>query len=542
MRCFELILGFALAAPSFAAAQTTSIVQPKLLLSEGDTVLGMGGIEDIATIDINDAEMWTSLVETTFPDNLRNACILRSGFLTLRESTPVIEPIDSELATFGLIALNNAGNLGMLVTLRPTRKGVYWNLKPVALQNEPVDSPIVMPGSVWDSMTIVRLNDANEMYVMGRVVLGRDRKDILVRYRLDGEGNVTEETVLAYAGMDVPPLQTVVGNLATSIVTSFSVNKHGNWVTYIGGVGAEAVMLDMTTILGQEGTPSPAPKPGGGFKDWAELSQTRTAINDRGDYAFSGTAGDNTDYLIDKNGQKFVEEGDVLPSFTTTPISGSAAAPIEIGNNGDVFWRAQVGGGSGSEAAFMRNYDAVVILNRTVIGGKLVNKVESDHNAFSSSPNGRFMACRVELGGEPSILLADFGLTLDLPGCYGNLGVLTHESGRPMIGEPHFVLSMDNAQGVGALARIVFSTRQRIPGSDCGQNTIHGELMTSAAHRIGSLTLPPWNGTGPTSIDLPIPNEIALVDGVFFAQGIFRMPGTRNIRMTNGMRIELAAP
>jgi len=35
-------------------------------------------------------------------------------------------------------------------------------------------------------------------------------------------------------------------------------------------------------------------------------------------------------FLIDKNGQKFVEEGDVLPSFTTTPISGSAAAPIEV--------------------------------------------------------------------------------------------------------------------------------------------------------------------------------------------------------------------
>jgi hypothetical protein len=293
-------------------------------------------------------------------------------------------------------------------------------------------------------------------------------------------------------------------------------------------------MLNMHFILALERSPSPV------GATWNALFQTRAAINDRREYAFSGSLNGPNPYLVVKNGFKFVQGGDVLPAFSTNPIAIGGAAPIFIANTGDVFWRAET---TSNESAFMRNHQPIITQNRTVVDGRLVTKLEEDGQCFASSRNGRFLAGRVEFGNNnDAILFADFGLVLDIPGCYdNNLGVLTHESGQPLVGD-HLEFAMHNGQGAGALAKIVFSLRQRIPGSDCGVNFPFGEVLTSGAHRIGIAYLPPWNGTDPTRVNIAIPNSLSLVDVVLFAQGYFRMPGTRNLRLTNGMRIELGAP
>jgi hypothetical protein len=525
--------------PAPAAAQT---VLP--LIRNGDTVLGMGGVQSLSSIAINDGKMWTTLVDTTFPENTRDGAILRSGFLTLRENVALLAPPSSILDEWNSsIQLNNNGDLGMIVNVRPEGaqviQGAYFNLRLVALEDQPVNSPVVPAGTLWDSITVIKLNENNLMMLMGKVDGAPPnptaKKDILARFQLDDDGNVLEETVLAYPGVVVEALETTVNSLPSSFFpTGLAMNKHGDFITFIGGTGnVNAIMLNMEFVLALERSPSPVGAP------WNALFQTRAAINDRREYAFSGSLSGPNPYLVVKNGAKFVQAGDVLPSFSTNPIAVGGAAPIYIANTGDVFWRAET---SSNESAFMRNHEAIIIQNRTIVEGRLVTKLEEDAQAFASSPNGRFLAGRVEFGANnDAILFADFGLVLDIPGCHGNLGVLTHESGKPLVGD-HLEFAMDNGQGAGALAKIVFSLRQRIPGSDCGVNFPFGEVLTSAAHRVGIAYLPPWNGTQPTTVDIAIPNSLSLVDGVFFAQGYFRMPGTRNLRLTNGMRIELGAP
>jgi len=145
------------------------------------------------------------------------------------------------------------------------------------------------------------------------------------------------------------------------------------------------------------------------------------------------------------------------------------------------------------------------------------------------------------LAGIDVVLFVDFGLVLDIPGCLGNEGTLTTISGRAAVGET-LEFSMDNGNVPNPITRVLFSTRERIPGSECGALTPFGEVLTSRAHRVGTLFMPPWDGTNPTTQSTRIPNNLALVNSVFFAQGFFRERLTTNVRLTNGLRIEIAAP
>jgi len=101
---------------------------------------------------------------------------------------------------------------------------------------------------------------------------------------------------------------------------------------------------------------------------------------------------------------------------------------------------------------------------------------------------------------------------------------------------------MDNGNAPDAITRITFSSRAAIPGSRCGINTPFGEVFTSRAQRVGKLFVPSWDGSNPTTQTAQIPNLMALVNSVFWAQGFFRERNTTNIRLTNGLRIEIGAP
>lgn len=79
-------------------------------------------------------------------------------------------------------------------------------------------------------------------------------------------------------------------------------------------------------------------------------------------------------------------------------------------------------------------------------------------------------------------------------------------------------------------------------GAGCGVVRPFGELLISPAHRLGSLTLPPWNGSQPSTLVVPIPPDPALVDQVFFAQGVFQTPTSPRFTLTNALRIEIGAP
>jgi len=278
-------------------------------------------------------------------------------------------------------------------------------------------------------------------------------------------------------------------------------------------------------------------------RNWRTLDLTKVALNDFGDYVVTGALeGSVNTYLIEKNGEKFVQSGDVVPGYSASPIAAGRAGPIYIANTGDVFWRAETAAG---ESTYMRNFQPIVKAGTTEVDGNLVEELPPNEHSFKISPNGRFLLGRIQTlqtVGESSVLV-DFGLVVEVPGCHGNPGQLFKVMGEARLGET-LQLAMDEGQEPGVIPVISFATQPRVPGSDCGVVTPSGELLISTGHRIANRVLPTWNGN-PTAVNVPIPNEPALVNLKLWAQGFFRdVNGSSGevTRMTNGLLIEVGPP
>lgn len=539
MRNAKSILGLALLglSPSAVLGQSTSI-----LVQEDDTIIGLGGMIGLFGVAINDSKTWTVLLSTSFPDANRDGCILSNGFVTVREGTPLYSPAGSTLDDWNSISLSNRGDLGMLLKVKlpvGTVDGAFWNQVMVALRDQVVVSPNLGAGADWETFAVVKLNASNELFILGEVAnpaVSRSRERTLVRYRLDDLGSILDTTVLATEGMTVPAGMTLRGMTCLGNNDHIiAVNDRGDVITLIADDSDQALVINMETIVARSAMASPVGKP------WRNLSLSRVAINNRGDYVVTGSVGQPNDpdgYLIVKNGQKFVQSGDILPDITR--VNNGTLAPIYVANTGDVFWQAR--GSTGD--AFMRNLETIVHAGRTVVGGNLVTSINGSENSFSSSPNGRFFVGSIELQtAGTTVAFIDFGLVLELPGCLGNPGKLSHASGKALVGG-EFQVAMDDGQAAGAAASLFFSQQALLSQNECGVNIEpYGELMLSPPI-LGPRSLPAWDGANPSLATIRIPNRISLMDTVFFAQGFFLAQGhpTEPFRMTNALRIEIGAP
>lgn len=544
LRYGKALLGFVLLGlPPSASAQTVESA-----LEAGSTILGIGAMTTLDVVHVNDTKMWTAVIDTTYADQNQDGVVLRSGFATLREGMFFSSPAGSWLDEIDSININRQGNIAMAVTARVpgitggSAEAVAFNLRFVALKGDPFVSPL-HPGTVLDKFDFVKLNDDNLLLVVGAIRPNPSRP-MMLKLQLDELGNIVSSTTF---GVFAQPIPGMPGFAMAGFGTSQTVamNNHGDVISYVStSVGEEMVLRNLIQPLARESQPSPVPG-----RTWKTLSVARVALNDHGDYVLSGVLNStpttlSSAYLIEKNGQKFAQQGDVIPALSPLPITGSNAAPIFLTNNGDVFWRTSVlDGATVTDDAFLRNFEPIVVRGRTVVNGRLVTKLEAIDSCFAVSPNGRFFVASVELAGlGDALLFADFGLVLELPGCFANPGKLGLSAGAARVGE-NMEFFMDDGHVAGAVPRINFSTRQRIPGSECGVVGPFGEGMLSNVHRIGSLFPPPWDGTNPVTASIAIPPDLALVDAVIFAQGQFRRPGTRFDRtLTNALRIEIGAP
>ncbi|NOT29970.1 MAG: hypothetical protein HOP15_05925 [Planctomycetes bacterium] len=541
LRYGKALLWFALLGlPTSASAQTVESV-----LETGSTILGIGAMTTLDLVHVNDTKMWTALIDTGFSDQNQDGVVLRSGFATFREGMFFSSPAGSFLDEIESININRQGNIAMAVKARvpgvsSAKQAIAFNLRFVAVAGDPFISPFAV-GTVFDQIEFVKLNDNNLLLAKGKIrpATGGAARDFMMKFQFDELGNLVSSTSFAVNTQPIPGLGVVVGSFGTN--QSVAMNNNGDVICYVLTNTSQMVLRNLSQPLARESQPSPIPG-----RTWKTLNVARVALNDHGDFVLSGilNAAPSTAYLIEKNGQKFAQQGDVIPALSPLPITGSNAAPIFLTNNGDVFWRTSVSDGTTvTDDAILRNFEPIVVRNRTVVNGRLVTKVEAVDSCFAVSPNGRFLVASVELAllGD-ALLFVDFGLVLELPGCFANPGKLGLSSGAARVGE-HMEFFMDDGHVAGARPRINFSTRQRIPGSECGVVGPFGETMISNAHLIGSLFPPPWDGTNPVTTGVTIPADLALVDAVIFAQGQFRRPGTRFDRtLTNALRIEIGAP
>jgi hypothetical protein len=544
-------LGIALAGLAQAAqAQTLQAV-----MREGDTILGLGALTEFQSIVINDAKAWFSLADTTFASAQEDGVVLRSGTPTLREGQLLSLPVGAEIVGWDYLDANGRGDLGQAVRIRPASganiEGALWNNKVVvftgstSLTGTLIVSPFLPAGTDWDVVNFVKVA-GRSLFVSGDVDndgpgMTRPRENTLMRYDLDFNDNVVASEVLATEGMDLPNLGITVRALGASQATppapsNMDANAKGDFVAFVLGTSTSVLSLNLESVLAQTGAASPLP-----LRNWANLAASRVGINDRGVIAFTGSLNGDTasDWLLVKAGEKLAQSGDDIPGFgvLAEQTVDDNDAPVIVTNAGDVYWRAE-----GPSDAFMKNLTPLVRSGTTVLNGQLVVKLETDSQSFSVSPNGRFFMGNVEVVGQiDTLLFMDFGLVIDIPGCYGNPGKLAHVAGEARIGD-HLTLTMDAGLAPGDTPKILFATRKRLPASECGFLTPVGEIIARRRRPVFVLVLPPWDGVNPVTVDLPIPADASLVDAVFFAQGTFRTPGTGSVALTNGLRVEIGAP
>ena len=526
--------------PAFALTliATASWAQtPTPRLREGDTLPSGDHVTFISTSRIDDHGSWLSVVDSDFVDPTQDGFLLRDGQVLQREGASIPGLAGATLDDFAGIASNAGGDVAALlrVSLFTVFDGLSFNAQPMVVKGDLVGAPEVPAASTWDRLLGVWLNDARALLVLGEINnpdIAGAHEHALVRIQLDARGAAVSKNVLLTRGQLVPVLNgtvTVLGNFATSC----AFNRHGDFLSVAYAASGGALLHNLDTVLAREGDPAPV-----AGRTYRTLGLSHVALNDLGEYAFSATLDGATDnYCIIKNGQKFVQAGDVLP-FLLAPLANGTAAPLRLANSGDLFWRANdVNGG-----AFLRNMDVIVQENVTQVGGELVTRAQLTDDAFDVSPDGRFWAGRVQLQTSGDALLTvDFGLVAPWTGCSTNAAQLRKASGDALTGQ-RLTLELDGAQALGAVPALLIARHGLRSGAGCGVATAGGELLVEPASHIATLLGAPWAGA-PVPFAIDIPADPALVDLELFAQGLFVDASTTpRLRLANALRIQVGAP
>jgi len=553
MRSTKAILGLsALALASGPVAGQT----PGILFRDDDPIVGVGGIEKVTYVRVTDSGLWLALVEAdNSVDNNLDVCLMRNGFLTLREGMNLPQPPGTTLDDWGSINMNSHGELGM--HLRPrttsTSDGLYWNLVLVQLKGDLINLAPFSANARLDGISVVRLTEDRELIALVKVLdttISNRAVDALIRYSLGPTGNVIGRTLLAGKNVFNDVLGAPVDTLgtATNPEHSLAVNQLGDFVTPVSGIGARAIMVNMDRIVAREFDPSPVP---GRTWNTNAFVLSKVDINDRGDVVFTGSLNpiggsstdDPTNFLLVKNDQKVAQSGDVIPALSASTLA-KVTPVVAITNRGDVYWRAQPTSTTGGGAAYMRNLTPLIQESVTTVEGIQVKTVAGGDDAFSVSPEGRFFLGRVILqsvNDVDAVIYLDFGLVTELPGCFGNQGKLQHLSGDARIGQ-QIRIGLDDGPFPGALPILLFSRSTVLNQAGCGVPTTTGELMLGAPVS-NPFFLPAWDGVNPSVFTVNVPVNMSLVNAKFYVQGLFGNPNQpRSFKLTNGLKYEIGPP
>src|SRR5262245_25046326 len=322
--------------PASTRAQSVGVA-----LKQGDALSTGEHVVAIREARIGDDGSVLALVDTDLADATQNGVLLRDGVIVLREGSPLSTPAGTTLDDWRGLVSNEHGDLGMILRVLPqvgvAVDGAYWNGVKVAIKDQLIDAAHVPAGTDWETMRVVKLNSSNQMFLLGEIAnpdLPRVRERALVRYDLDSAGNILETHVLATEGMTVATDLTLLGSSCLILNEGIlGVNEHGDTITFVAQDTTQALVINMQTVVARTGTLAPN---GFMWQAFGAFSLSRVGINDLGEYVLTGNTDPFNGYLIVKNGQKFVEEGDVLPILGA--VGGGSSAPLFLANSGDVYW------------------------------------------------------------------------------------------------------------------------------------------------------------------------------------------------------------
>ena len=214
----------------------------------------------------------------------------------------------------------------------------------------------------------------------------------------------------------------------------------------------------------------------------------------------------------------------------------TAAAAVPAPLLGSSYWVALTSGPFGDNVALMRDLEVVIRLTRSTVQGQPVTAIDAQN--FEITPDGRYLAGRVNLNSDRTLLRIDLGAAVPISGCVASAGTLRHTGGYVVTGDT-VGLTLDGPAPQGALVWLMTSRGEATPGIPCGLASPFGEYLIDpnrrrASFRLGTLASRPFQAS------VTLPDDPALVDREIFAQGAFVAPRSPLV-LTNGMRFVIGA-
>lgn len=398
----RLVLACMALLSSVCAADETVLITTALL--EGDAVPGVGLVQFIDNLAINDNGDWIVECNTDFADTDQDSVLVKNGAVFLREGVigDIDAPTNAFIDIFDSVNINNHGNSGMNLFIDPLPSdedsGVYLNNMLMIQESNLATADGLSADTPFIGFFDTKINNSDVIMIMAsiddpQIATSVDRAIILL------DTSDSTQSVVAKEG-DILPGQ-------TEIVDDFATGPHGSafnnngdvmFIAELSGstVSDNAIYINQT-LIAQEGSESPIDG-----RTYEFLADRALDLNDHGDYVFRANLSGDTadDDVLVKNGEVFKQEGDLAPGGFAFTGFGSSTGPVSIGNNGAVVWFGEWDDPDTSiNSGLFVNDSLVVQAGVTEIDGLLVESVNDVQDAFAASSNGSRIIFEATLAG-----------------------------------------------------------------------------------------------------------------------------------------------
>ena len=368
------------------------------IVETGDAVSGMGNVLAINGPSVNNAGQAIVYVFTDNADPSLNTALLdASGAPIFVEGQALAQPAGATISGFngGEVNFSPSGPAVYMIALNGTSgtsddDGYYFGSNPdLAIQKSSVSlAPQFPSGSKYVSLLTPFINDSLQIAFHTTIddpnIAGTFNYRALMVVDLVGgthQAVVKQGDTLSGQSFPISSLTWGSHNLAFNNAgqvlfgAEIASPPASNQVLYLDG-----------TEIAQKGDPSPF------GPTYLNISTSTTALdmNSLGDYVFTCSLGSG-EKAINRNGEAFVRQGDVLPDIEPYALTEFGQA-IFMGDDGRVFWTGIWKRTDGVEiSGLFVDYSLLIEEGVTTINGQVVQDISGLSRQITMSRNGQYV-------------------------------------------------------------------------------------------------------------------------------------------------------
>jgi hypothetical protein len=452
------VWGLPFASPAFAVDPVDQI-----LIKEGDVVPGVGLVTSIWNKSVDNDGNTVVQVETDNPDYNLDHAVLVNGVLQLMEGQAMALPAGSTLDEFNTMTINTSLNHAWWFDLDGTSGPVddaalYFGTNMLLQQGFPSTAPTFGVGNYINFFAQSLLNEQDHILVIMSVndpLMPITTDWAIVLMTVDATGNLESETVLFREQEKMPGQPNAARNLEIR-TQCFAFNDLDQFmVTLDEDYTGEAIYVDYTLVARQD---QPSPVAG---RNWKYLDGAEIDLNNVGGWVIHAELdGDNeTDFLIEKSGEKLVQEGDSLPGIEGYKFTRFGMGPVEISDTDNVLWYGDWDDPDiTKDNGLFLNEHLILKNGLSKVEGQLIERIHGVEFGYRMSPNGEWIIVEAQLEGDVnSVMLLHIG-----PWTYLGKGLAGTGGKTPMLrcrgtlgGDTNVDLELTNAMPNTSAALVV---------------------------------------------------------------------------------------